>query len=155
MHIKRLPTNEVDDFCHGHMLDYIPHLKLLTPESDQTVLCWPETVKLDNLDGQAENDLDTAFIKFKLFPRQTGQLSSAIVLCSNPVLILNNSDVGKQVWTDSDGKLLVGNIDVKQYFEFLGQKLEHYQLEDIIDKLPDGTLAFRPTFNPLHVLNHD
>lgn len=142
MHIKRLQLDEIEKFWSSHMLEYIPHLKLHVANSTDIIVCWPETPDLKSFETHAQKDLDIAFINFRLFPRQEGVLDSAIALCDCPILILNNSEVREQVWTDSDGKLFVGEVDVDQYFDILKQKLEYCKIEDLIDSLPDGSVGF-------------
>lgn len=144
MYMKRIPESELEKFCHETVGEWVPVLKLKAPDTDQVVVCWPQKVQVDSLDGLAEKDLDEAFIRARIWRSGTGWLSSAISLCSAYELILNNSDVGKQVWTDAEGTLWVGNVDVKEYFEIIRQKLDHFQLEDLIDNLPDGVVAFKP-----------
>lgn len=144
MYMKRLKVSEIDSW---KKTVHEPHhiLVLYTPESEYAVVIQPETINMTNLSGQEERELDLALIDSPHLWHGTrkGWLSTAISACSVPNLILNHSSISGGVYTDLDENLMFGNINIQEYFTIIKQKLEYFQLEDLIDNLPEGEEEFK------------
>ena len=146
MIMKRLPRTEASRIEAGLSNSGQKYLELLSIDSDEPVVLCPETVSIDNptTDSISRQELDLAFINSSIWRNSTGWLSTAVTFCLSPELILYHSNLANRTYTDTAGNLMFDNIDVKEYFQIIKQKLEHYQLEDMINQLPDGDkLMFR------------
>ena len=146
MNMKRLPRTEASKLETSLSAIGENYLELLSIESDEPVVLWPETVSIQDPTVESVNhrELDLAFICSSIWRNSTGWLSTAVTFCLSPELILYHSKLVNRTYTDTAGNLLFDSVDVKEYFQIIKQKLEHYQLEDMINQLPDGDkLMFR------------
>lgn len=143
MYMKRLKVTEIDSWKKT-VLE--PHhiLALYTPDSEYVVVIQPESVNLKDFSCE-ERELDLALIDSPHLWHGTrkGWLSTAISACSVPNLLLSHSSISGGVYTDMNGNLMFGKINIQEYFTILKQKLEHFQLEDLIDNLPEGEVEFK------------
>lgn len=141
--MKRLKVTDIDSWKKT-VLE--PHhiLALYTPDSEYVVVIQPESVNLKDFSCE-ERELDLALIDSPHLWHGTrkGWLSTAISACSVPNLILSHSSISGGVYTDLDENLMFGNINIQEYFTIIKQKLEHFQLEDLIDNLPEGEVEFK------------